>query len=242
MEKGGGAASTTSLYITAQIRSFKLSFSIAARAEEPPGAAGSLTRAGHSHGTAAAAAGGAPAGNKSQPFIPARDASASACVCVCVYVCAPFNSSYCHFFFFFSPRSRSVLRGKSGRGGVIKQRGGMCGWRGRCRGQRGRCRGQRGLLDVGLLYAVNTEGLFLLIRCQTARVPAVYSSSALNWRPPLIKVLPAAGLSLAAPRAVWLSGCLSGTDFLLITGTGKQVGSGGVVLGRHVMRARSRGE
>lgn len=163
-----------------------------------------------------------------QPGMPLR-------VCVRVCVCAPFNSSYCHFFFFFFFLSRSVLRGKSGRGGVIKQRGGMCGWR-------GRCRGQRGLLDVGLLDAVNTEGLFLLIRCQTARVPAVYSSSTLNWLPPLIKVLPAAGLSLAAPRAVWLAVWLSGTDFLLITGTGKQVGSGGVVLGRHVMRARSRGE
>lgn len=31
----------------------------------------------------------------------------------------------------------------------------------------------RELLDVGLLYTVNTEGLFLLIRRQTARVPAL---------------------------------------------------------------------
>lgn len=35
MEKGGGAARTTSLYITAQIRSFKLTFSIAARQKIP---------------------------------------------------------------------------------------------------------------------------------------------------------------------------------------------------------------
>lgn len=29
------------------------------------------------------------------------------------------------------------------------------------------------LLDVGLLHSVNTEGLFLLIRRQAARVPAL---------------------------------------------------------------------
>lgn len=40
-KKGGGAARTTSLYITAQIRSFKLTLFYCSPAEDPPGVPGS---------------------------------------------------------------------------------------------------------------------------------------------------------------------------------------------------------
>lgn len=62
MEKGGGAARATSLDITAQIRSFKPTFSIAARQKIPLEPRGPAWRR-QSHGRAAAAARGASAGN-----------------------------------------------------------------------------------------------------------------------------------------------------------------------------------
>lgn len=77
-----------------------------------------------------------------------------------------------------------------------------------------------------------------------ARPAALHRHRALNWRPPLIKLrceprTRAAGTTRwggagcpAVCLSGWLSGCLSGTDFLLITRTGKAAGSGGAAPGR----------